>query len=853
MSAAVVTDKTGTKGTVTTNRVAVATSTITPTATPAPENSQSITPAPVSTSSASNVLSASAEVVTTHPTASGSNPTSLLNVAANLLTHVLDPFTGTSPTAPADSPASWMMLAGTRRERTGASAIPASATPTAANPMLFSTSTVQTVSPSPSAPASTMPLGLSPQQFNQSTYTPLHALLEGWIHSPIGWVVDGLTNAVLGSYAIGDGTAGTAAHPNGTSGGWLFGDGGQGWNSTVAGMAGGNGGAAGRVGNGGAGGKGGDGADGGNGGAAGSLMGIGGAGGNGGTGTVGIKGGDGGAGGNGGDALGYAFGVAGNGGGGGDGALLADSAVGGRGGAGGNGGIGGIGGNGGNVTGQHGSGGAGGNGGDGTLAGPLPALGGAGGTTVPGLGTHGTVGRPGTQAGIPSNRGGAAPAITTNGNWLVNSQGQVTVLRGLNVVDITPPLQTPSANGFGADDAAFLSANGFNVVRLGVDWSLLQPQPGTYNDAYLASIKQTVQTLSEHGIVSLLDMHENVGPDWATGGPLPPSSLPFPDSVFLDPAKNAALDKFWGNANDPNGIGLQNNYAQMMQHLSNYFNGDPAVLGIEIMNEPLPGNQYTPTLAGSPYFEAQQLTPFYNQVAAAIRSVNPEVPIFFEPAITASFQIPVQLGTVNDPNTVLSFHDYIYVDQNGVLLPDANVIANNALAYAKAHGIPAMMTEFGSSSNQSFIAAELQPADQNTIGWTEWSYGDTTYGGVDGTPEWLVKDTAQPPTGTNVNTAALQTLTRPYAQVISGTPTAFSFTNGSFEFSYSTQRADGTGAFAADSQTVISVPAIQYPNGYQVNVTGGHVVSAPNAPQLVIASDGNANTVSVLVSPAAAT
>ena len=36
------------------------------------------------------------------------------------------------------------------------------------------------------------------------------------------------------------------------------------------------------------------------------------------------------------------------------------------------------------------------------------------------------------------------------------------------------------------------------------------------------------------------------------------------------------LDNFWGNGDDPNGVGLQNNYAQMMQHLSNYFRGDPA-------------------------------------------------------------------------------------------------------------------------------------------------------------------------------------------------------------------------------------------------------------------------------------
>jgi endoglycosylceramidase len=617
-------------------------------------------------------------------------------------------------------------------------------------------------------------------------------------------------------------------------------------------VAGGDGGAAGKVGNGGAGGTGGAGAEGGAGGAGGTLMGFGGAGGNGGAGVTSINGGDGGAGGDGGDAHGAKFGVAGKGGDGGAGAVGVDGADGGDGGNGGDGGIGGIGGDGGNATGMTGSGGDGGDGGDGTVIGPLPALGGAGGTTVPGQGVHGAVGRPGTQAGVPSNPGGTPPQISIDGKWLTDSQGRVTILRGLNVVDITPPITPASEIGFGDDDAAFLAANGFNVVRLGVSWSRLQPQPGVYDDAYLASIKQTVKTLSDHGIVSLLDMHDNVGPDWATGGPLPPSTLPFPDSVFLDPAKNAALDKFWGNADDPNGVGLQNNYAQMMQHLANYFKGDPAVLGIEIMNEPLPGNQYLPTLGGSPYFEGQQITPFYNQVAAAIRSVDPDVPIFFEPAITAAFQIPVQLGTVNESNTVLSFHDYVYVEQNGVLLPDATVIANNALAYAQAHGIPAMMTEFGSTSNLAFLDAELAPADQNAIGWMEWSYSDTTYGGVDGTTEWLVKDPSQPLVGDNVNAPVLQRLTRPYAQVISGTPNAFSFTNGTFQFSYSTQKADGTGTFAAGSETVISVPAAQYPNGYQVSVTGGHVVSAPNAPQLVIASDGDASTITVTVNPAAA-
>ena len=54
---------------------------------------------------------------------------------------------------------------------------------------------------------------------------------------------------------------------------------------------------------------------------------------------------------------------------------------------------------------------------------------------------------------------------------------------------------------------------------------------------------------------------------------------------------------------------------------------------------------------------------------------------------------------------------------------------------------------------------------------------------------------------------------------------------------------------AAGSQTTIAVPSVEFPDGYQVSVTGGEVVSAPNAAELVIASNG-ASTVTVTVSAA---
>jgi endoglycosylceramidase len=71
------------------------------------------------------------------------------------------------------------------------------------------------------------------------------------------------------------------------------------------------------------------------------------------------------------------------------------------------------------------------------------------------------------------------------------------------------------------------------------------------------------------------------------------------------------------------------------------------------------------------------------------------------------------------------------------------------------------------------------------------------------------------------------------------------------QFTYSTQEVDGLGNFPAGSQTTISVPNVEFPDGYTVSVTGGEVVSAPNAADLVIASNSGASTVSVTVSPAA--
>lgn len=663
-------------------------------------------------------------------------------------------------------------------------------------------------------------------------YLPLHSGIEDIINSPIAEpFVNGLNqlSEVMGQgLMIGDGAAGTAEHTAGSAAGWLFGDGGAGWSATEAAGVGGVGGSAGMFGNGGAGGAGGVEGAGGAGGAGGWLMGIGGAGGAGGDGATG------GIGGIGGDGIGWLLGVGGVGGSGGDGSH-----------------IGGGGGGGGKGSELFGSGGRGGNGGSGVYVsqGDLPSLGGSGG--IGGYwGSHGAVGNAGLLAGAPAKD----PAeLGTSGNWIVDDQGRVVILEGVNQVYKSAPF-SPGGDGFGDDDAAYLAANGFTEVRLGIYWAQIEPQPGVYNYAYLESVKDTVETLKAHGIYSLIDMHQDLystdvgghgAPSWATlFNPADnDTTKTFPFAYALNPAQNQAWDAFWSNTK-VDGVGLQDYYTRTWQTVADYLGGTPGVAGYELMNEPWAGSAWLGNLLGDPRFDTQSMTPFYDQVIAGIRSVDPTTTVYYEPTTLFGNLAPVtHLAGVDDKNSVFAFHDYCIFDALGLGSSGCSVwdgmMQDAAQAYSQAFGVPALVTEFGATHNTSTIASQLDSIEPHRFGWLYWGY--TNEAGS------LVHDTTVAPTGSNVSQPITETLAQPYPQVVAGIPNSWSFNNGVFSFSYSTSMADGVGSFAAGSQTQISIPAIQFPDGYQVNVSGGEVVSSANAPVLLIDSVGGAGTVTVTV------
>ncbi|KAA8954409.1 cellulase family glycosylhydrolase, partial [Mycobacterium sp.] len=310
-------------------------------------------------------------------------------------------------------------------------------------------------------------------------------------------------------------------------------------------------------------------------------------------------------------------------------------------------------------------------------------------------------------------------------------------------------------------------------------------------------------------------------PAWAveTGG-LPNPLIGFPYDNLLNPATMYAWSAFFSNADAPNGIGLENEYAQMWEYVANYFNGNPDIIGYEIMDEPWAGLSWPLILLGSPNFGAEQLTPFFNQVTEAIRSVDPSTPVWIEPNLVFEDGLsPITLGTVHSDHVVFTYEDYCLPEvlfSSSFLCPQfQELVADRAEAYANAHDIPAVISEFGYRNVGQPIAHLLDVANEHEIGWMNWSFmsnnGITGSGSAVARGTALLLDTNQPPVPPNLDAAKLELLAQPYPQAISGTPESLSFSDGVFQLSYSVEKPDGVGSFPVGSQTTIAVPAIDFP------------------------------------------
>ncbi len=278
------------------------------------------------------------------------------------------------------------------------------------------------------------------------------------------------------------------------------------------------------------------------------------------------------------------------------------------------------------------------------------------------------LGPPGVHAGHGDGRPNAQGALVgASGRWFVDTAGRVVGMRGVNFVQKFPPV-TPAAVGFDDDDAAFLAAEGFNVVRLGVVFGAVMPEPGLIDRAYVDGIAQTTRVLARHGLYVQLDFHQdgygpavhgNGFPEWATlTDGLPNPDAQFPLYYVQNPALQRVFDNFWDNAPGPDGVPLQRHYAEAVRAVASAVADEPHVLGYDLMNEPWPGTDWTRCVDGCPDIESARLLPFAQRMTAAIRTVDRTHLVFSEPFVLFNFG---HTNTVVPPagrGNALSFHVY---------------------------------------------------------------------------------------------------------------------------------------------------------------------------------------------------
>nr|WP_232292190.1 hypothetical protein [Frankia sp. QA3] len=100
--------------------------------------------------------------------------------------------------------------------------------------------------------------------------------------------------------------------------------------------------------------------------------------------------------------------------------------------------------------------------------------------------------------------------------------------------------------------------------------------------------------------------------------------------------------------------------------------------------------------------------------------------------------------------------------------------------------------------------------------------------------------------------AAPAEIVRPYPVAVAGTPESLRFDAARVLTVTYRPGSPAGGSLAAGAATAISVPAWSYPQGYQVQVTGARVTSAPGAGLLCVVAEPGAARVEVRVAPAAA-
>jgi hypothetical protein len=316
--------------------------------------------------------------------------------------------------------------------------------------------------------------------------------------------------------------------------------------------------------------------------------------------------------------------------------------------------------------------------------------------------------------------------LHSNGSVILDSQDRQVLLRGMNVTGLEEAKDMRPGPVPTSQDFAEMQADGFDVIRLPINWSRLEPRPGVMSSSYLDLIRSVVNDAAAHGIYTILDMHNidwsiyyggDGAPSWATAGGLPRSfPLGSPWNRHLAPGVLASYGIFWADLG-----GWQQDVTQVWSYVAKAFRDDSAVAAFDLWNEPHP----FPIPSG--LFEKKYLLPFEANVITHLAAVAPHQMWITEQ--TLDFGLPTYVGPLPYPNQIYSSHVFATLLEPPWQKPTPEYAIPLTLLedQAKEAGAAPWVGEIGAgggASNQAWVAKEMNEMDKYHLGWAYWDWDE---------------------------------------------------------------------------------------------------------------------------------
>jgi endoglucanase len=230
-------------------------------------------------------------------------------------------------------------------------------------------------------------------------------------------------------------------------------------------------------------------------------------------------------------------------------------------------------------------------------------------------------------------------------------------------------------------DIRFIKSVGFNTVRIPLHYRLFMNDDGEIGGEGWALLDRTLGWLRDAGLFAILDLH--AAPGGQTG--INHDDGPGYPLMFYVPRDRTLTIKLW-------------------RAIARRYSGDPVVLGYDILNEPI-----------APYHDIAtlnpRLEPFYREVTAAIRDVDPGRIVFLAGGQwSSSFDM---LGPPFADNLAYTFHSFWASTRRDSIQRQLN--------FASLYNVPLFLGETGELTdewNEGF--RKLNEA--HGIGWAFWTY-----------------------------------------------------------------------------------------------------------------------------------